>query len=150
MNNTVILDFEEVIQRLKKKLGEKSDRALARALSMSDSGVAVARKSQSLPIIPIVNTCIEQEISLDEIFLGNTKRESSNLTNTMFTQAELIHVSNMVDGVLERVLENKKLPIDRQFSIFKTLRPHLIEAAFANNLDEMIVKAIAEATLRLV
>ncbi|WP_444996037.1 helix-turn-helix domain-containing protein [Aliikangiella sp. IMCC44359] len=150
MNKVIKIEFEVVIQRLKEKLSEKSDRALARALGMSDSGIAVARTTKSLPIIPIVNACVAQGISLDEIFLGQTTNPDSAQTFHTLTQTDLIQASEMVDRVLDRVLTNNSLPTLQQFDAYKRLRPVLIKAVFDNDFDESIVTAIAEATLALV
>ncbi|MET1254202.1 helix-turn-helix domain-containing protein [Aliikangiella maris] len=150
MKNAVTIEFDEVIQRLKEELGEESDAALSRALGMSNSGIAVARKSKSLPIIPIVNTCCELGISLDEIFLGKTKSKSSAQAANTFTLDDIIRASKLVVRTLERVSTNNSLPTERQLDAYKKLHTVFIKAVIENDFDESIVTAIAEASIELV
>ncbi|MET1253966.1 hypothetical protein [Aliikangiella maris] len=142
MNNEISAEFEVVLKRMKDKLDIKSDRALSRAMGMTDSGVATARSTKSLPIIPIVRTCIAQDLSLDEIFLGKDPSESSVQVAIVVSQ-----VNDIVIRILDRVFTNHSLPPEQHFEAYKRLHQTLTKAAFENNFSESIVTTIAEAAV---
>jgi len=147
------VEFENVVERLKVKFGVNSNTALSEALGMSAAGIAVARKSNSLPIIPIVNTCLKKGISIDEIFTGkgsdSTNSQSPAQASDSFTKDDMVRASEVVDRVLDKVLIEKSVPDDRQFAVFKTLRPVLIDAVFEHDFNERYVYIIAKSALTL-
>lgn len=147
------VDFDSVIDRAKMKFDVKTDRALSLAIEMSASGIAVARNSGSLPIIPLVNACIKKGYSLDEVFLGKTSNSINNQSpaqaNDALTHTDLLRAGEIVDQVLEKVFAEKSVPDDRQFAIYKTLRPMLTNAVFEHDFNNQLVYIIAKSALTL-
>ena len=147
------VDIDAVIDRAKIKFNSKSDRALSLTIGMSASGIAVARSSGSLPIIPLVNACIREGYSLDEVFSGQPSNpavcESPTKEINMLTPSNVLRAGEIVENVLEKVFTEKNVPNERRFTVYKTLRPMLTNAVFEHDFNERLVYIIAKSALTL-
>lgn len=157
--NIIEVDLDAVLNRLQKVLKVTSDRALSDKLGLSTSGIAMSRKKNVLPYAAIVNTCMQHNVSTDEIFgiTGSVSAQTSftNESEPATTPAEpkalnaddLLAANAMVEKVLEQVLSKKQLPPERELLICKKLRPALIKAVFEHNFNEIFIRTIAEGAL---
>ena len=147
------VDFDEVIDRLKNELSVSSNRGLSELLGMSSAGISAGKRNDTLPYMPIVETCINNGIDLQYIFTGEyskpTNSQSPAQAEDLFTKEDMIQASEIVDRVLDKVLIEKSVPEDRKFKVYKTLRPVLIDAAFEHGLNERYVYIIAKSALTL-
>ena len=147
------VDFEEVIDRLKKKLVIKSNRGLSELLGMSTSGISSGRRINTLQYAPIVETCLNRGIDLQYIFTGQYSESATSQSPTQakvaLTQEDLIRASEIVDRVLDKVLIEKSLPLERQFAVYKTLRPVLLKSVFEHDFNEKFVEIMAKGALTM-
>ncbi|KZN39826.1 hypothetical protein [Pseudoalteromonas luteoviolacea] len=151
-------EIDLVIERLRKELGVKSNRALSEKLGLSHSGVAMARKKGTLPYGPIVNGCIHYKISLDEVFgieldqaSGSSSTEEKEPTKSeevsRNSAEDALAAIALVEQIIDDLLYPKNLDAERELLIRKKLRPMLIEKTFEHNFNEVMVKTIAEGAL---
>lgn len=153
------VDTEKVTEKLKRELNVKSERALSIALGLSQSTYLNALNRESLPYEGIVKACIEKKISLDYIFglPSSSANETVQLNSLQIdprpsidVKEHILGIDSLVEDVLDEVVSNTELPVERLLSIRKSLRPILIEAAVEYQSDIAIVTAIARSSLRLV
>ena len=153
------VDTEKVTEKLKRELNVKSERALSIALGLSLSTYLNALNRESLPYEGIVKACIEKKISLDYIFglPSSSANETVQLNSLQIdprpsidVKEHILGIDSLVEDVLDEVVSNTELPVERLLSIRKSLRPILIEAAVEYQSDIAIVTAIARSSLRLV
>ena len=147
------VEFEEVIERLKVKLSVKSNRGLSDVLGMSSAGISSGRRNNTLPYAPIVETCLKKGIDLQYIFSGTLSKSTISQSPAQavdtFSKSDLIRASEMVDRVLDKVLNEKSLPLEREFAVYKTLRPVLMSAVFEHDFNEKFVEVMAKGAITM-
>ncbi|AZZ98268.1 helix-turn-helix domain-containing protein [Pseudoalteromonas sp. R3] len=158
-DSMAVSEIGDVISKLQKKFGVSSDRALSEELGLSHSGIAMARKKETLPYAAIVLACIKKGVSLDEIFEIESKSKSNDATfndkkptvessgSVRNSTEDALAALALVEEIMDDLLEPKHLDAERELIIRNKLRPMLIEKAFEHNFNEIMVKTIAEGAL---
>ncbi|USE71509.1 hypothetical protein CTT31_20705 [Pseudoalteromonas maricaloris] len=152
--NIADTEIDKVIELLHEKFDVSSDRALSLKLGLSHSGIAMAKKKGTLPYAAIVNACIKNEISLDEVFgiavnqLQNRspkdKKDSSLPKNSV--EDALVALA-LVEKITDDLLYSKNLDAERELLVRKKLQPMLIQKAYEHNFNEIMIRTIAEGAL---
>ena len=142
---------DEVIKRLYEAFNVSSDRSLSMKLGLSHSRIAMSRKSGALPVSSIVQTCINEKVSLDHIFgvkkyLNNAEPVAHNNS----TYEEAAAACKLVEKVIDELFENKNIDSDKELLIRKKLQPLLLQKVFELNFNEIMVKTVAEGALFMV
>ncbi|MBS3796688.1 hypothetical protein [Pseudoalteromonas sp. BDTF-M6] len=151
------VELDGVIDRLAEAFDAPSDRALSLKLGLSHSGIAMARRKNSLPYSAIVNSCAKYGLSTDEIFGIKVAKSKPSPIQPQQKEPEkrvpnvddLIAADALVEKVLDDVLFHKNLPADRELIVRKKLRPKLIQTAFKYDLNELFVRTTAEGALHM-
>jgi phage repressor protein C with HTH and peptisase S24 domain len=76
---TMQIKFEEVMQRLKNKLGLESDASIARILNMTPPAYTERKRRESLPYEQIIDICRKRGISIDYLITGKTEEFSGQI-----------------------------------------------------------------------
>lgn len=141
-------DIDGVLDRLSKKLGVTSDRALSLALNLSHSGVAMAKKKATLPYGAIVEKCMKDGISLDYIFRNIANQSVRNeVANAGNVKSDAVAAFALTQRILDDLLYKKNLPPERELLVRKKLQPILIDKVFEHNFNEVMVRTVAEGAL---
>jgi len=78
------IEYSEVFSRLMKRLGVETDAQLASRLGVSPQTLSTWKRRGTIPYEKVIDVCIQNEYSLDEILLGN--RVSGSINQSLLKQ----------------------------------------------------------------
>lgn len=103
-----MIDFKDILERIKKKLKLKSDREVAEIMGVQQQNITNWKTRNTVPYQEIISLCLVRNINLIYILTGKENKETNNSNeNLSKNESELIKKIKKLNPIQQKIIINK-------------------------------------------